>query len=312
MAKVTVVQDEDLEQPELDVETDETDNEEIELTQSDDLKQGTSDGSGKGSKHTKKGTTMKSLKRRRKINPRSTASSFNVTKLLLIAGAGALLWDYLSGGGLLGLFGPSGLLSRMMGGGTQPTGASTSIPTSNAAPGTSPGSDTPKQGPTVNESTAQVPTQAPGTAPGTNPTPTAAPNPATDFAAYLQSIRTQDNQLAVNNTPIGGDIQRDADKFNNDPRFQQSTLVRGAQGSPYSVSILRSVGKRFNWDQWNWYRSQNGGTAVNLEPVGTAAQRNTDITIDTFLAFAGPDAIEQSTPGVSGLNRDGRDFSWLM
>jgi hypothetical protein len=103
-------------------------------------------------------------------------------------------------------------------------------------------------------------------------------------------------------------------KFNTDTRAQTSFLVRGSQGQPYSVAILRLAGKRFNLDQWNWYRRQQGGTAIDIDAKGLAPRRGVEVDIDGFLSVAGPDPIE--TAGLAGLpnttgNAPGK-WDWLM
>lgn len=253
---------------------------------------------GKGAKEEPKGMSSKTTKRtkrnKRGRNPRSGSpdSGFNFTKILLVAGAGALVWDFMTNGGLLGVFGPQGLFGSLFSG--QNTVPNAAIP------------------PQTGGNTATQPANGVNTAPppaATTPPPPAPPQtpPAplvTPFERHLQEVQTQNTD----------NLQRDVDKFNGDQRFQTSMLVRGSQGYAYGVLILRRTGKRFNWDQWNWYRGQQGGTPIDIDALGLANKRGTDIGIDEFLATAGIDPIEaREGAGMSGLPQHPiRDYSWLM
>jgi hypothetical protein len=219
--------------------------------------------------------------------------SANLVKLIAVAAAAALVYDWMTKGKLLGLFKPG---------------------TANAAasvPGAGPGAGTSAANPGVSaNASGPMPAQAP-----LSPNPTAYAPPA----GYTPPVTVPNNTPVINYTnpqgvtaamDIGGDLARDVDQFNTNPRAQKSYLERGANGHAYSIAVLQKSGKVLTWDEWNYYRSAGGGNPVDIDKEGLADQRGYKVSINTYISKAGISSQEaynySANVGLGSLS------SWLV
>jgi hypothetical protein len=268
-------------------------------------------GESHGSKHgqsggigvtkTGKGKHMRTRKKKTMSNPRAASGGLlgdmNITKVIMIAAGGALLWDYMTAGKFIGVFGPNGWFSGLLGAPATGTGAGKIEPYAGG-----PGPFNPRSIPNPEPVQPQPGTATPGTSTA----------PQSNYADYLRSINASPTgSVSAGGTEVGGDTNRDLAKFNSNSRYRNATLSRAAQGAPYSVAIVRAANMVNNWDQWNWYRGQQGGTPIDIDALGVADRRGSNITIDQFLSVAG---VDPSESGMSGLANASpyTGLEWLM